>query len=168
MTERALTDLGWFDFRAAAWWLGLLYRRPKHFREALEALPKMRMLRAGVILMTHALIYAIFIAAAGRLLLFGGFGLSLQESASNGSPLFLAHAMVLASGSPWDRWGRRIAGTTAQIVGIAVRDRLDGLGIALGSKESSQGSPQDRLRNRLRDCLWIGLGIFGGIARGIV
>ena len=40
MTERALKDLGWFDFRAAGWWLGLLYRRPKHFREALEELPK--------------------------------------------------------------------------------------------------------------------------------
>ena len=98
MTERALIDLGWFDFRAAAWWLGLLYRRPRHFREALETLPRMRMLRAGVILMTHALIYTIFIAAAGRLFLFGGLGLSFQESASNSSPLLLVHAILLAFG----------------------------------------------------------------------
>ena len=80
MTERALKDLGWFDFRAAAWWLGLLYRRPGHFREVLEELSKMRMLRAGIILITYALIYAIFIAAGSGLLL-GGLGLPLQESA---------------------------------------------------------------------------------------
>jgi hypothetical protein len=69
MTERALKGFSWFHFRAAAWWLGLLYRRPKHFREALESLPRMRMLRAGAILMTYALIYMIIIAGAVRLLL---------------------------------------------------------------------------------------------------
>lgn len=30
-----LADVGWRDHRAALWWLGLLYRRPLQFQEAL-------------------------------------------------------------------------------------------------------------------------------------
>src|SRR5271166_338736 len=98
MTARALKEVSWFDFRAAAWWLGLLYRRPKRFRGALEELPRMRMLRAGVILMIHALIYAIFIAAVGRLLACASLGASLTESARAASPVIMAHAKQLAAG----------------------------------------------------------------------
>ena len=55
------------------------------------------MLRAGVILLIHALVYAVIIAALGRLLLFGGFGLSLRESMLEGG-IFEAHVEQLAVG----------------------------------------------------------------------
>ena len=146
MTERALKDLGWFDFRAAAWWLGLLYRRPKHFREALEALPKVNMLRAGVILTTHALIYAIFVAAAGRLLLIGGLGLFLQESAGTDSPLPSAHVGQLAVGIAEIIAGIALGGAVGIASGIAMGG-AEGIvfGIAFG----------------------IAFGITSGIGRGI-
>lgn len=92
MIERTLADLGWLDVRDAAWWLGLLYRRPKQLQEALEKLPRLGMLRVGAILFAHALVYAVIIAALGRLLLFGGLGLSPRGSTLNGtSSEFQAH-----------------------------------------------------------------------------
>ncbi len=99
MTERALADLGWLDVRTAAWWLGLLYRRPHRLHEALEKLPKTAMLRAGAILFTHALVYAVIIAALGRLFLFGGLGLSLRENLLEGPDGMLGvHVRQLAFG----------------------------------------------------------------------
>lgn len=97
MTERALTDPGWFDFRISARWLGLIYRQPGRFQAALMPLPKIRIIRAGVIVMSHVLLYAILISAAGRLVLFG-LGLPFRQSGSEASVLFLAHASELAKG----------------------------------------------------------------------
>ena len=56
------------------------------------------MLRVGAILLVHALVYAVIIAALGRLLLFGGFGLSLRESALERGGMFEAHVEQLAVG----------------------------------------------------------------------
>ena len=156
MTERALKDLGWSDFRAAAWWFGLLYRRPRHFRQALEKLtnrqaleelPKMRTVQAGVILITHALIYVIIIAAAGRWLLFGGLGFPLQESANDVSNLLLAQTEELAGGIA--------AGIAA---GIA-------LGIVAGIGRIAGGM----VARGIAAGVAIGIvgGIFGGIIGGI-
>ena len=98
MTERALINLDWLDYRATAWWLGLLYRRPEHFRCALEELPKIDMVRVGIILFAHALVYSILIATAMRLLLVSGLGFSLRESALDGSSPLQNHAKLFISG----------------------------------------------------------------------
>ena len=59
----------------------------------------MRMLRAGIILMTYALIYVIIIAAVSRLLLIGGLGLLSRKA-----PAWQA----FAGRSPWDRLRDRL------------------------------------------------------------
>jgi AAA domain len=52
---------GWRSHLSALWWLGLLYRRPLRFCEALEALPKTSAVAAGLVLLATAVPY---IAAA--------------------------------------------------------------------------------------------------------
>jgi hypothetical protein len=114
MTERALKDLGEFDLRAGGWWLLLLYRRPKRFQEALEALPKERTLSVGITLATYALFYTYLIVAVGRLVLFGGFGLPFRGSAGEATPLLLAHATALAAGIGIGCLGAIITGTVVR------------------------------------------------------
>ena len=187
MTERALKDLGWFDFRAAAWWLGLLYRRPKHFREALEELPKMRMVQAGIILITHALIYAILIAAVAILTPLPAVAISrrLRLASSGNSPSMIGSTCS----DPRERLALGIAFGIAEGIAlvIAVRDRLRAaFGIAAGITSRIAGGfyrwiavgivegirlrdhlrdrLRDRRRNRLRDRLRDRSGIAGGIA----
>ncbi len=162
MTEHALKDLGWFDFRAAAWWLGLLYRRPKHFREALRALPKTRMHRAGVILMTHALIYGIIIAGAGRLLLFVGFGPLFQGDRSTIQAEDLAFwvAAGIAFGIPFGIIRGIASGTAAGVaIGIAF---VIAFAIAFGI---TGGNGILRIVGAIG--VAIVFGIAGGIASGI-
>lgn len=58
-----IDQIGW-NHRAALWWLGLLYRRPRQFREALEALPRWRRIAAGLVIMLHSLPWTILISIA--------------------------------------------------------------------------------------------------------
>lgn len=70
MAPVPLDKLSWRDHRAALWWLGLLYRRPKLFCEAVEGLAshRQRLLNAAR-LMLHALPYLLAVNVAGSLLL---------------------------------------------------------------------------------------------------
>jgi len=98
MTDRSLADLGWLRACDAAWWLGLLYRRPQQFREALDTLPLRSMLHVGVILSLHALVYTLFIAAFGRWILFHGLGVEFQSGAFQEDFLPTIHASLFGLG----------------------------------------------------------------------
>ena len=76
-----LGRLGWRDHRAALWWLGLLYRRPWAFHQALEAMPTKAALHTGAMLYLHALPYAFLLMVLGRLLLFGWLGMEKRTPA---------------------------------------------------------------------------------------
>jgi hypothetical protein len=92
VSERSLADLRWSDHRSALWWLGLLYRRPHRFREALEQLSLARALLAGLTIFGHALPYVPVIAGIFRWVLLGELGLSPRE------PLILFHLRLLLLG----------------------------------------------------------------------
>ncbi len=64
----------WQDHKSALWWLGLLYRRPKQFREALEKLSLKISIVTCFQLWLHFLPYFIVLSILGRVLLFGIFG----------------------------------------------------------------------------------------------
>ena len=53
--------LGWPFHLSALWWLGLLYRRPHLFCEALEELPKISAVVAGLVLLATAVPYIVAI-----------------------------------------------------------------------------------------------------------
>lgn len=101
MTPKPLDQirLRWSDHSSALWWLGLLYRKPREFREGLQACPGRRVtLLATTGLVLHILPYVILAAIAGRLVLFGVLGTATQtEFADLGRALFY-HARVLAFG----------------------------------------------------------------------
>ena len=82
MTKRSPADLGWLDVRNAAWWLGLLYRRPHRLQLTLEGQPKSTVLRFGAVLLFHALVYTVVIAAICRAFLFGSINHLWQEGVS--------------------------------------------------------------------------------------
>ena len=69
MNQTPLESLRWSDHRAALWWLGLLYRRPKVFKEALEKLPRRRALAIAGRLLLHSLPYIFVFSLAGRFVL---------------------------------------------------------------------------------------------------
>ena len=71
MTPIPLADLrlGPRSHASAMWWLGLLYRRPQRFTEALAELPKRRQWVAGGELILHVLLYVLVVSIVGRGLL---------------------------------------------------------------------------------------------------
>jgi hypothetical protein len=127
--------------RSALWWLGLLYRRPRVFRQSLGEAGRRGALTSAAILVLHALPWMFVVAAFGQLVLFGGVGLPLKRPPAEPGlfALILAHIRQIALG---------IAGGIA--LGIAVGI---GYGIAVGIA--------------LGIALGIAVGIAGGIALGI-
>lgn len=55
--------------RAALWWLGLLYRKPDRFRDALAGIPTLRAMELTAVLLIHVLPYLLIVTASGRMLL---------------------------------------------------------------------------------------------------
>ena len=90
---------------AARWWLGWLYRNPKAFRGALEAMPQSAY-RSVCSLLAHALPWVLVISILGR-------G-SLMET-SFPSPTLMS--------SPWgDRWMEyELAASKNMVFGLVVR-----------------------------------------------
>lgn len=68
--------------RSALWWLGLLYRRPGQFHEALTGLPRWNQAKAGVTLYLHFLLYLVIICVLGKVFLFGLLELPLETYSS--------------------------------------------------------------------------------------
>jgi hypothetical protein len=68
MTPTPFDKIGlrWRDHKTALWWLGLLYRRPAQFENALQDLPRIRVLKAGILLYLHALPYVVLFCILGR------------------------------------------------------------------------------------------------------
>jgi hypothetical protein len=127
---KPLGELTWRDHRSALWWLGLLYRRPHRFREALERSSPGRALLAGLLVLGYALPYLIVTAAVLRWVLFGLLGMSLREPLQPDASAVLFHATLLARGITFGIAGGIAFGIAGGIaLGIAGGIAL---GIALG------------------------------------
>lgn len=63
------------DHKAALWWLGLLYRRPRRFHRSLEEVPRGRRLAAGWRLWAHALPYVALLSFSGRFAVSAALGM---------------------------------------------------------------------------------------------
>jgi hypothetical protein len=74
------------------WWLGLLYRRPAKFKEALAILPKGRQWAAAGELLLHVLPYLLAVSLVWR-------GLLSSFGAANFSPLIPAIGFTLGVAS---------------------------------------------------------------------
>ena len=98
MTPRPLGKLRWWDHWAALWWLGLLYRRPHKFREALEQLSRGQAVLSGLLVLGHALPYLLITAGLFRWVLSGLLNLPLRESPAADTSVLLAHAATLLKG----------------------------------------------------------------------
>ena len=136
--------------RSALWWLALLYRDPKSFRQSLERLPRRRAIAAGAFLWLHGLPYVLILGLLGRMVLFGIFGMELR-------PLGVAEAGLL---SHLNWLGRGIlAGFAAGLtVGTAV-------GIAFGVAAGSAASTANGIAVSITACS--GGGIAGGTIASI-
>jgi hypothetical protein len=142
MKPRALAELGWRDFKAVRWWLGLLYRRPKHFCDALEKLPSNSVFRVSGILGMHALVYAVSITIIGRVVLYSSPEVQIIENVPPGTSLLqlqlaqlaLGFALGIILGVPFFGIVGSFAGNTADSAGAIVGAIAGGgtLAIAIG------------------------------------
>jgi hypothetical protein len=78
MNPLPIYRLRWREHSSALWWLGLLYRRPQQFRDALSACSAKQQLVAACWLLVHSAPYVVAISAAGRLLVASLTGLEFQ------------------------------------------------------------------------------------------
>lgn len=85
MTLTAIEKIGlqWRNHISALWWLGLLYRRPSKFHEALDRLPHKEALKSGLLLYAHSFPYILGLNIIGRILIFGWLGFSTEDHLSN-------------------------------------------------------------------------------------
>ena len=97
MNQTPLESLRWRDHRAALWWLGLLYRRPKVFQEALEKLPRRRVLAIAGRFLLHSLPYVVLFALALHALLFL-IGVEMKVPADNVFESIINNAGEIAVG----------------------------------------------------------------------
>jgi hypothetical protein len=79
---------------SAMWWLGLLYRKPSHFVDALAQLPKRRQLLIAGVLLLQSLPYLLVVSVVGRGLI-GWVGITFFVSLWN---IALSIALGLAVG----------------------------------------------------------------------
>jgi hypothetical protein len=163
VTPRPLGELRWGDHRSALWWLGLLYRRPQKFREALEELPPWRAVLAGLLILGHALPYVLIISGLFRWVLVGVLGLPLREPLPSETSVVLFHLRQLvqgiAVGIAAAIAGGIIIGTTVWItagISAGVSGGIS-MGISLGIASGIATGT----------AVWITGGIVGGIAAGI-
>lgn len=96
-----LTEIGWFrNHKAALWWLGLLYRRPRKFASAAgdEFIgSRWHRLALSPKLYLHLIPYMVLLVAAGRLLLFGALDLP-REAGLAATDLAVFHITQGAGG----------------------------------------------------------------------
>jgi hypothetical protein len=125
MNPVPLDRLRWRDHRAALWWLGLLYRRPARFLQALDAVAdNWQRLVVGARLMLHVLPYSLAVSVAGRLVLLT-FGASDLSSAVSGRAageqidLVSAFLPVLAKAGEGMIWGMALGVGLGSSAGIA-------------------------------------------------
>ena len=145
MTPTPLDKIGWRwrDHKSALWWLGLLYRRPEQFNNALKSLSPWQAGKSGSTLYLHTLIYLILICIVGRLIVFGWFGIPAAKTFDTTFAILQYHIAQIAVGIAVGSAGGIAGGIAFGIAfGIAV-------GIAVGI------------------AFGIAFGIAGGIAVGI-
>ncbi|HNL14858.1 MAG TPA: hypothetical protein PKN13_11750 [Accumulibacter sp.] len=98
---RSLAALRGLDHAAALWWLALLYRKPRRFKDALAGLTSnSRRLQVGMILGLHALPYMFVLVVGVRLLLhaMGVIDLASGGSGAGTTTIVLAAAWGAAKG----------------------------------------------------------------------
>lgn len=101
MTPLSLDQLklSWQHHRSALWWLGLLYRQPRRFENALKALKKGQAAQAAAVLYLHALPYIVLFSILGRWVLYSVLGFNLsQTSIIDNAPVLLIHSVLLILG----------------------------------------------------------------------
>jgi AAA domain len=142
---------GWRSHLSALWWLGLLYRRPQRFREALDALPKVNAVGAGFLLLATAVPYIAVIN-----ILFGSADLGDIHDAS----LMIAIGIAIGIGGAI---GGGIRGAIAGAIGGAIA-----IGIVSGIVRPIAGATTSAgvMTGVITSAIIIGLtrGIAGGIA----
>jgi len=157
MTPTPLDKIGWRwrDHKSALWWLGLLYRRPEQFNNALKSLSPWQAGKSGSTLYLHTLIYLILICIVGRLIVFGWFGIPAAKTFDTTFAILQYHIAQIAVGIAVGSAGGIAGGIAFGIAfGIAVGIAV---GIAFGIAFGIAGGI----------AVGIAFGIAGGIAGGI-
>ena len=155
---------------SALWWLGLLYRRPKVFVEALGDLPSPKEALIWAALYLHAAPHIVIAAVVGRLVLFGLLGAPMTTTPPNPLDALAFHAIQVAqgvtggiavgvfTGAFFGRAGIHVAIALGITVGLACGV---GFGIALGIDGGIFGAMG------LDIAVGIAVGIVAGIVAGI-
>ena len=131
---------------SAMWWLGLLYRRPQRFKEALAELPKRRQRVAAGELLLHVLPYLLVVSVVGRGLL-TWVGAVPRPAAGS---FFLEFVVRIAVGIAQFALGIAAGIVGGIVIEIAGGIALGRLGIAGGiGRESLEGSLEGSLRGSL-------------------
>jgi hypothetical protein len=161
MTPKPLHEirLRWGDHKHALWWLGLLYRKPRLFQEALATGTRSQQLGAGWRLVFHFLPYQVLLCVLGRVLLFGVFRLPTEHRSATVGASLLFHgetiAVAIAVGIALGiavRIAVGIRGAVAEGIAVAIA-----VGIPLGTAFGIAGGI----------ALGTAAGVAGGIAFGI-
>jgi len=143
--------LNWGSHFSALWWLGLLYRRPARFHEALKALDRWPARAAGLRLYLHAAGWVLLASVLGRLLLYGALGLPTRVPGATAAEVLALQGASIAYGIAGGIGLGILFGSGYGIaVGIAVGITV---GIAGGMALGIAGG--------------IGIGIAYGVASGI-
>jgi hypothetical protein len=177
MTAKPLLQirLRWSDHQHALWWLGLLYRRPRVFAEALEGGTARQKLGAGLRIVAHVVPYMVLLCVLGRLLLYGVLGLSPLPPLTTFADILTIH------GAPIARWiaigiamgiaigiAFGIIGRIARGIAFGIAGRI-AMGIAFGIALGIILGISFLGRNTLGiNTLGIGFEIARGIAFGIL
>jgi hypothetical protein len=170
------------DHKAALWWLGLLYRRPRQFKEALSVsgATRFQAILIGFVLYLHFLPYLLLLVVVGRGLLFGVLGLEAKISAlAEWSEFWLWHGTRIATAIAAAITAMIIigiaAGITFRIVGRLTGGNYGGIswgiytgvifGIAFGiSFGAYEGTTEEIAKSIIGG---IGFGAFLGISGAI-
>jgi hypothetical protein len=100
MTPIPLEQIGlrWRDHKSALWWLGLLYRRPSQFENALKDSPRWQAVKSGVALYLHALIYLVSTCIVVRLIVFEWLKIPTKEKLETTFPILQYHLFQIVDG----------------------------------------------------------------------
>ncbi len=84
--------------KSTLWWLGLLYRRPKEFRESLEGLSLRESIVVSFKILLHFLPYLILFVILGRVLIYGVIGLEAKITLTSPTDILFFHSKQIAVG----------------------------------------------------------------------